>query len=205
MSRRACRVCFERIQTRSIITLFDSEAPVCDRCLKGFERRAHRRRIEDFYIWCLGGYGGPLKDLLIRYKMQGDYELHSIFLYPFSSLISCLFSGYMVACAPSSPEAVSRRGFDHMDAIASSLNLRRIVPFKKMDGPDQKDLTREGRLRVGERIVIDDPDMVAGRWILLLDDVISTGATLVSCRRLLLDAGARRVSVLAIMDNDDSV
>lgn len=92
-----------------------------------------------------------------------------------------------------------------MDAIASSLNLRRIVPFKKMDGPDQKDLTREGRLRVGERIVIDDPDMVAGRRILLLDDVVSTGATLVSCRRLLLDAGARRVSVLAIMDNDDSV
>jgi ComF family protein len=39
---------------------------------------------------------------------------------------------------------------------------------------------------------------VAGRWVLLIDDVMTTGSTLGSCARALLDAGASAVSALTV-------
>ena len=38
-----------------------------------------------------------------------------------------------------------------------------------------------------------DPDLVAGKRVLLLDDIITTGATAGECARVLLTAGARQV------------
>lgn len=51
---------------------------------------------------------------------------------------------------------------------------------------------------------VTDPELVAGRYLILVDDVLTTGATAAACAQVLLDAGAMGVYVvtLATVESD---
>jgi hypothetical protein len=49
-----------------------------------------------------------------------------------------------------------------------------------------------------ESIVVQNAKLIKGKDVLLLDDVTTSGNSLAACKRLLLDAGASRVQMLAI-------
>ncbi len=97
------------------------------------------------------------------------------------------------------------RGFNQAAMLAVTvarridrpLDLRTLVRVR--DTPPQ---TRQNR---GERIknlkrafAVRRPARIASRRILLIDDVMTTGATADECARTLLAAGARRVDVLTL-------
>ena len=55
-----------------------------------------------------------------------------------------------------------------------------------------------GRKTFGGAFSVSRPEAVAGRRILLVDDVMTTGATVEACARILRSAGAERVDVLTL-------
>ena len=200
---RLCRACLKRYEAGTIFHFFDTECPFCNTCLRQIDHRVHFRVADGIRCLCLGYYEGKMKDYLIRYKESLDYELKTIFLYPYATLLSLIFAGCLAVWAPSSPARIKERGFDHMEGIASNLNLERCAALTKPDGTEQKEMGRQGRLAISDRITLNPGVDIAGRRILLLDDVVSTGATLAGCHRALLSAGARSIFTICLMDNDE--
>jgi ComF family protein len=77
--------------------------------------------------------------------------------------------------------------------IASGV-LRRTRTTRPQAGLGRRE--REANIRAAFRVRY--PDRVRGRHVLLIDDVITTGATVGECARQLLASGAGRVDVLAL-------
>ena len=100
-----------------------------------------------------------------------------------------------------------------MPAIANALRSAKIDPATIMIGPDAEsrpwvsDLAHRlglahmvaQKTRRGDRSVeigLPDPKMVAGRPALLVDDIVSSGETLIACAKALTAAGARTVDAV---------
>ena len=63
--------------------------------------------------------------------------------------------------------------------------------------PKQGHFSKEKRFEnVKSAFAVPKPDRVAGKTVVLIDDVMTTGATLSACADVLLDAGARQVRAL---------
>lgn len=97
-----------------------------------------------------------------------------------------------------------RRGFNQSILIARALAAKRSLKIetdvlrRTRATPPLKGMTRQQRA-VAVRGVFDIPaaqrDRIAGRHVLLIDDVYTTGATANACVRLLKKAGAARVTI----------
>lgn len=97
------------------------------------------------------------------------------------------------------------RGFNQaaMLAVAVARRLDRPLDLRSLvrvrETPPQTQQNRSERSRNLRRaFAVRRPARVASRRILLIDDVMTTGATADECARTLLAAGARRVDVLTL-------
>lgn len=83
--------------------------------------------------------------------------------------------------------AASQGRVDATPCLVRHTTIRRII----FGGPSTRALHRE-------TIRIEEPDLVQGRRVLLLDDIAKSGASLIACREMLLDAGADAVQAVAL-------
>jgi competence protein ComFC len=115
----------------------------------------------------------------------------------------------LVVPVPLAPSRARQRGYNQAELLARRVATRLNVPLaaalrRTQDGkPQALSATAEERRRnvVGAFEVVR-ADAVAGRRILVVDDVATTGASLDACARTLLDAGAEDVGGLTLARED---
>lgn len=96
------------------------------------------------------------------------------------------------------------RGFNQSESLARDLDLK--IPIvnnslirKNNTIPQVKMKNRKQRLKnLNDAFCIENPEIIKGKKILLIDDIITTGATLSICAKILKQAGAEEVRALVI-------
>ena len=100
---------------------------------------------------------------------------------------------------PGSPVRSLRRGFDPAWEIAASLSGITGSPvapiLRRRDGRRQRGRSRRDRLAEPPSVIATGP---APRTALLVDDVVTTGATIDTCARALRSAGSERILAVSI-------
>ena len=111
----------------------------------------------------------------------------------------------LICWAPISFRRKLKRGYDQSELLARAVGkelhipicpvLRKIRHTQPQSGIQ---MTAQRRANVIGAYKITDSSRIAGKHILLLDDVVTTGSTASECARTLLTAGAKEVSFAAV-------
>ena len=111
----------------------------------------------------------------------------------------------VVVPVPLHPRRLAERGFNQAALLAAEVAGELRAPTapralsRARDTPQQAMLDRAGRLNnVTRAFLAIDPARVRGRRVVLVDDVMTTGATLTACAEALLEAGASSVAGLVV-------
>lgn len=143
-------------------------------------------------------YAGPARDALIRFKLAGERRA-ARGLAEAMLEVSGALEADAVCFVPSTRRGLRERGFNPAEALARRVARGRGLPLapllrKRRETADQAGLPADAR----RRNLLDAFDSrAAPARVLLVDDVITTGATAGACTSALLRAGARQVDVLA--------
>jgi ComF family protein len=111
----------------------------------------------------------------------------------------------LIIPVPLHPNKLRKRGYNQSLMFAEGLvavmqaSLEDRCLFRKVDSKTQTRKARYNRWENVESIfAVRNPDKIRGRHVLLVDDVITTGATLEACAQALLGVPGVKVSIVTI-------
>ena len=152
-------------------------------------------------------YEGKVRSSLLRYKF---YHARNLAV-PYGRLLAMkLLREYpegfdILTWVPISRRRKFRRGYDQCEllarAVGQELGMTPVPLLKKLrNNRQQSGIRGEAQRRANVLGVyrVLEPEAVKGRRILLLDDILTTGATAGEAARVLLTAGASEVHCAAV-------
>lgn len=207
---RKCPLCGKIVSPNEQIcgacsdTLVTVDIPVCRVCGREF----YDCICDDEGFWfdrCVSPfvYSRAARNGVRRLKYNGDTSAAAYFARRMAVSVRQEFARYnidFVTCVPTHSSDWSERGYNHAAliarALASELEMKysSSVLQKTRKNSKQHTLNRQERLENVRGVYrVSRPDSVAGRTILLVDDVSTTGCTLNECARVLKQSGAKTV------------
>lgn len=152
-------------------------------------------------------YEGAVWEAILAFKFKGKLEALDCFGSLMAQTAAEAFSGEFdaVTWAPVSRKRLRQRGYDQARLLCASLcvdwhvepqeTLRKVRDNPAQSGLEDAAARRANVLGVYEAV---RPADIAGKRFLLVDDILTTGATLGECVRVLKAAGAADVVCLTL-------
>ena len=161
---------------------------------------------------CYGEYDGGLRELIHLLKYERVKSTASVLGRMVGEILTDLKSAFaddapLVIPVPLHGSKLRARGFNQSEMIAraavkcaglrSQVNITALERIR--DTGSQTGMTRPQRQQnMHGAFAVIHPAQVAGKDILLIDDVYTTGATVSECARVLRRAGASKVFVATV-------
>lgn len=186
--------------------LKSGESGICNDCqakLPWIEGRAAEQKF-DFVSLCVSPlwYQDDVRDSIQRYKFNDRSGYALIYGKMIAQCVSdhLLDRFDLISWVPISKKRLKKRGYDQamLLAMAAALDLNHVAveTLRKIRNTVAQSGIKDDSARranvLGAYEVID-PELIAGKRILLIDDVVTTGSTLSECARVLRTFGAKEV------------
>jgi ComF family protein len=173
---------------------FEGRCALCRGGLRGFDA-----------AYCYGSYEGALRELIHLYKYGRVRTLAK----PLGDLLAAALPREerfdAVTAVPLHWRRQWQRGFNQSELLARATAARYGIPLVRALGRVRATATQAGLSNTRRRQNVDTAFAcrrgargLAGKRILLIDDVLTTGSTAAACARVLKRAGAARVALLAV-------
>lgn len=157
-------------------------------------------------MWFSGEYSGVVKDAIRAYKFgpkrAASADLAQLIIHTLP------YVRYdFVTFVPTTSKHIRQRGFDHAELLAKDIAQELQLPFRRVlvrtTQAQQVGASRHMRLeqmRAAFRLSVQ-PHILMHKRILIVDDVVSTGATIMAAASCIKRAGAHEVSAAVIAYN----
>ena len=195
-----------------------SEEVICTNCLTRLPRFDDSQELENrlagrLPVAAIAGYlkyetGGLTQRLLHRLKYRGQRQIGLILGTQFGAWLQQQPFWQEVEAIiplPLHPTKEKKRGYNQSALLtqgisdATGLPVLNDVVQRLRPSASQTRKSREERWHnVAGIFAVKDTAAIAGRHVLLVDDVLTTGATLEACGQTLLEAGAEKLSLAVL-------
>jgi len=199
---RWCTTCQSQVQL-----VYESVCEVCGRRLDRPGRCSDCQATPPAFTalrsWAV--YTGSVRSAIHSLKYKGDISLGEILSRPLIELVDRLGWEFdLLTPVPISLARKKQRGYNQASLLALPLALGCAVTYqprslvKVQNTPSQVGLTAVQRRENVRQAFQARPDFVRGKIVLVVDDVTTSGATMLACAEALLRAGAQKVYGLTL-------
>jgi len=177
---------------------------LCGRCREALRPTPRRREIAGLSVWSGGAFDGARARAVRALKERGRTDLARALAPGLRAALRAAVAGcagpVVVVPVPTSRGAMRRRGYRVPELLIRRAGMRpaRLLVAARVTG-DQRALDRAGRARNAAGSLRAGP-AASGLRVVVVDDVLTTGATLSEARRALEAAGATVVAAAVAAD-----
>jgi len=167
-------------------------AAVCPRC---------RPLVPLDHVWVVSPYRGGARELVRRMKIDAQRQACQLIARAMHESAPVMPRNTVITSVPTAATRIRERGFDHGRLIAEEFARLCSLPYRQF-------LIRHGRTKQAGASRVVRAEQIEGVYrpksiisfsdsqLLVIDDVTTTGATLIEVARTLRKAGANRVDAL---------
>lgn len=153
------------------------------------------------HVWIYAEYKGIVKELVQLLKFNRARNAANTIADLLQRIQITVPNDVFIVPIPTASNRRRQRGYDQAELIAKKFakaqKCRINNTLLRIGQTRQVGSKRRVRLRqIQNSFIIKQPSLISGKHIILIDDVITTGATIESAAKALRKAGAKRVDAL---------
>lgn len=187
---KACKFCGKQLK--------DYHDDLCEYC-----------QPNKYYIRLISAceYDDVLREKLLEFKFEGKKELYKVFSLILIEKLKMTddIKFDIIISVPIHESKLKQRGYNQTQLIAQDIakklqiEIENDVLIKSKITKNQSELNRDERkTNIINSFIIQNGEKIKEKRILLIDDIVTTGATVNECSRMLKENGAKEVFISTV-------